>query len=280
MDDHAEGLSLVIWVVAGTKDARLLIEALLEKKLPVIASVVTEYGEQILREQFSGALHVQRGAMDLLSMETFVQNHNVNAVIDASHPYARVASENLIELSCKRGIPYLRYERPESALPAYEKLTSISDWSQTLLTLQEAPTGSRVFLATGSRALPKLVPILLDKGLYPIVRILPDPQEIQRCLDLGLTPNQIIAMQGPFSYELNRAMFLQTGAQWLVTKESGTVGGADEKMSAAMELGMGLIVLTRPALEYPALTQDVSTAVGWAAVRSVVPLACQTSGLF
>ena len=54
-------------------------------------------------------------------------------------------------------------------------------------------------------------------------------------------------MQGPFTRELNEAMLRQVGAQWLVTKDSGTVGGTAEKLAAARDVGARCIVVTRPA---------------------------------
>jgi precorrin-6x reductase len=53
-------------------------------------------------------------------------------------------------------------------------------------------------------------------------------------------------MQGPFSRELNRAMFTAAGAAILVTKNSGPQGGFAEKLDAAGDLGMRVALLTRP----------------------------------
>ena len=53
-------------------------------------------------------------------------------------------------------------------------------------------------------------------------------------------------MQGPFSREFNIAMLRQIGAAWLVTKESGAVGGQDDKIEAALEAGAVPVVIERP----------------------------------
>ena len=55
-------------------------------------------------------------------------------------------------------------------------------------------------------------------------------------------------MQGPFSREFNQAVFAAYRAEVVVTKNSGAIGGTDEKLMAAMELGLKLIVVERPAL--------------------------------
>ena len=57
----------------------------------------------------------------------------------------------------------------------------------------------------------------------------------------------LIAMQGPFSKELNIAMLKDTDADYFVTKESGKAGGFEEKLEAAKETGVTLVVIGRPA---------------------------------
>ncbi|MBR6267087.1 MAG: precorrin-6A/cobalt-precorrin-6A reductase, partial [Selenomonadaceae bacterium] len=70
------------------------------------------------------------------------------------------------------------------------------------------------------------------------------------CEKLGFTPKQIIAMQGPFSQTLNEAMFKQYDAQVIVTKNSGTIGGADTKFAAAEALGLPIVLIDRPKVTY------------------------------
>jgi len=58
-------------------------------------------------------------------------------------------------------------------------------------------------------------------------------------------------MQGPFSRELNRSMYEKYHADVIVTKNSGTIGGTDEKFQAAEDLGLPVVVIDRPVLDYP-----------------------------
>ena len=68
---------------------------------------------------------------------------------------------------------------------------------------------------------------------------------IGKVLVLMLTRN-ILAMQGPFSQELNEALIRQYHIAWVVTKDGGTAGGFPEKARAAETTGAELIVLCRP----------------------------------
>ena len=70
-----------------------------------------------------------------------------------------------------------------------------------------------------------------------VLRILPLESSLQIALKLGYKPAHIICMQGPFSKELNVAMLKKYGSKFMVTKDSGAVGGFDEKVEAAAAAG-------------------------------------------
>ena len=65
-----------------------------------------------------------------------------------------------------------------------------------------------------------------------------------------MTPKEIVALQGPFSEELNIALYRQYGADVVVTKNSGEIGGTDTKLTAARKLGLPVVMIDRPKLDY------------------------------
>ena len=65
-----------------------------------------------------------------------------------------------------------------------------------------------------------------------------------------MTPKEIVALQGPFSEELNIALYRQYGAEVVVTKNSGEIGGTDTKLTAARKLGLPVVMIDRPKLDY------------------------------
>ena len=71
---------------------------------------------------------------------------------------------------------------------------------------------------------------------------------LQKAVDTGFLPAHLIAMQGPFSQELNVALIKQSGIGVLVTKQSGK-SGFEEKISAAEQTGTDVIVIKRPKQE-------------------------------
>ena len=79
---------------------------------------------------------------------------------------------------------------------------------------------------------------------------MPTAGVLKECEELGLTPKQIVAIQGPFSEELNIALYRQYGADVVITKNSGEIGGTDTKITAAKKLGLPVVLIDRPKLQY------------------------------
>ena len=98
-------------------------------------------------------------------------------------------------------------------------------------------------LATGAKELPAFAP-LYPARLYP--RVLPTLAGITACETAGIPHRNIIAMQGPFTRELNVAVMHQFHIAYMVTKDGGAAGGFAEKAQAAAQCGVQLIVLRRP----------------------------------
>ena len=84
-------------------------------------------------------------------------------------------------------------------------------------------------------------------------RVLPTAEVLNQCENFGLTPKQIVAMQGPFSTELNVELFKHAKAEVIVTKNSGKIGGADTKLEAAKILNLPVVMIARPKIFYPNL---------------------------
>ena len=80
-------------------------------------------------------------------------------------------------------------------------------------------------------------------------RVLSVLPSMMQSIDLGFSGKHLIAMQGPFSREMNLALLHQTEAKYFVTKESGKNGGFAEKLEAAEQAGAVLLVIGRPIEE-------------------------------
>ena len=99
-----------------------------------------------------------------------------------------------------------------------------------------------ILLTTGAKELSAFCS-LDPKRLFP--RVLPSHEGIAACEAAGIPHRNIIAMQGPFSREINIAIIRQYGIRYVVTKDGGVPGGFPEKAEAAKETGTVLIVMRR-----------------------------------
>ena len=235
----------MIFIAAGTQDGRELAGFILEYGYEVTASVVSEYGEELLN-RYKG-IKVNNKAMDEAGFVEYFTLNKVECFVDASHPYAANISTNAMKACEKCGVPYIRYERASSQLD-YDKAYYVE--SVEAAAEKAGELGKHVFLTTGSRSLPVFAKAAALKDCDVVCRILPEPEVVREARELGFSPNHIIAMQGPFSKELNKELFIKYNADVVVTKNSGTLGGADTKFAAVKELNLPLVIIDRPKVEY------------------------------
>ncbi|MDH7577376.1 MAG: precorrin-6A reductase [Bacillota bacterium] len=234
----------MILVLAGTKDGRELAADLAAAGYAVLASAATPYGGRLLREQ--PGLSVREGPLDAAELLELIGKRGIRGVLDATHPFATGISCLAREIARQCGIPYLRWERPRAPLPAGHPLVSrVPGWEEAAGRLAASGRG-RVFLAVGIKPLPFFLNHPLLRNCRFTVRVLPVPESLRACLQLGLRPEQIVALQGPGTQKFNEALLEEYRAEILVIKESGTVGGTAEKVAAACARGLPVVVVDRP----------------------------------
>ena len=235
----------MILFLAGTSDARELAIELKEKGFDPLTTVVTENASYALLE---AGLRVHIGRLTAEEMAAIIQEENMKAIVDASHPFAEEASKNAIEAATNAGVPYFRYER--------EQIDQYDDRVVSVATYEEAADVAlerkgNIMLTTGSKTLETFAKKLIGvEGVRLIARMLPRLDNMEKCAALGVEQKNIVAIQGPFSYELNRALYQQFDVTIMVTKESGKVGSVDEKVEAALELGIPVVMIRRPKIDY------------------------------
>ena len=233
----------MIWIVGGTSDTRSLLDKLSEKinLNNVIVSVTTEYGEKLLNDY---NIKVIQKVLDKNKILDFIDKTNLNTIIDTSHPYAENISKNILEVIKFKNIKYFRYEREVTETIFDERFESLKDMiSYINLNLKN----KNILSTLGSKALAELINIQ-NNNVY--VRILPTTKSIENAEKSGFLPNQILAIQGPFSESLEREFLDFYKIGFMLTKDSGDVGGTDKKILACQKLGVKILALSRPKVDY------------------------------
>ena len=226
-----------VLIFGGTTEGRRLARALSAMGHQVWVSVATPLGAEELAGLEDVSVLVGRrsgGEMDALLSRGF------HRCVDATHPYAVQATREIGAACARAGVPLRRLLRPESPLPAGSMVFASAAHAAGFL----ARTQGNVLLATGAKELSAFA-VLEPARLFP--RVLPTREGIAACEGADIPHKNIIAMQGPFSYALNRALMEQFAIRFLVTKDGGAAGGFEEKARAAQDTGAQLIVIRRPA---------------------------------
>lgn len=233
-------------IFGGTTEGRLLYEYCMSHEIPAVVSVATAYGEEILdregqQEKRAGkaAVSVHTGRLCQEEIQNLLRREEIALVLDATHPYAVLATEN-IRCACRaEQVPYQRIVREEQW---EEGMLSFGSIGEAVAFLQEKE-GS-VFVTTGSSELQRYT-ILQNYRERIYARVLPDARVVFECTAMGIEGRHLIAMQGPFSEEMNYTFLKEFGIRWMVTKQSGLLGGFPEKWRAAKRAGADLLVVRR-----------------------------------
>lgn len=223
----------MIWIIGGTSEARMLIERLGDFN-NYILTIATEDGKEFFN---TDNLLIKRLSKE--EMIDFAKEKDIDMIVDLSHPYAKIVSENARYVSDTLGIEYIRYARKRAVhggdyiyLKSYEEAYNyIKDLKGT------------IFFTTGSKNIKDFEKVRGDNRF--IYRVLPALESIEICKKYDVHMRDIIAIVGPFSTDFNKAMLSAYSPEYCVMKDSGDVGGTMEKIKACIELDIKPIIIGR-----------------------------------
>lgn len=245
-----------ILVFAGTTEGRKIAEILNSVSAEAYVSVATEYGRSLLKEYRN--IQVLCGRMDEDEIADFICKKQIGLVVDATHPFAVLATENIKKACAREAVQYLRCLREGAHTGSGKEWDRESEHGQDMgnVKIQELDSVSQaveylrntegnIFIATGSKEL-ALYTDIENYRERCYARVLSSLESIEKTVALGFEGEHLIAMQGPFSKDINVAMLRHTKARYFVTKDSGKAGGFGDKLEAAKETGVTLVVVGRP----------------------------------
>lgn len=227
-------------VFGGTTEGRRLVDWMAARgSCDVVSYAATDYGESLVA--VGPRVDSRSGRLDEGQMEQLMCGGDFACVVDATHPYATLVSENLRRASSAVGVPLVRVARESEPEGPWLGCASAATAAARL-----NDRGGTILLTTGSKDLDTFATGVSGFERRVYVRVLPTVASVARALSLGVRTDHLLAMQGPFSRELNRALIRQLGISILVTKASGSVGGFWEKVDAARDCGIDVLVIHRP----------------------------------
>ena len=189
-------------------------------------------------------------------MRVFIEKNSINMIIDISHPYAFEVSKNAMKVAEEFSIVYYRFEREEIHIIP-DKFTEFEN-IEDLINYCDGLNGN-ILVTLGSNNIEHFSKVKELKKFY--FRILPKWDMVKKCENNGILPKNIIAMQGPFSLNMNKAMIEQLNIEYLVTKKGGDTGGEREKIDACNEKGIEVILLDKPKIKYPNCYRNIDELI-------------------
>ena len=232
-----------VLLFAGTTEGRLLAHELTDvPHVELTICVATEYGKEMLAG-LPEHCTILTGRLNQDEIASLLAHESIALVVDATPPYAVEVSKNAKAAAHASDASYLRLLRGGGAQQEYQYYPTIQEAAKALCN-----TYGAVLVTTGSKELDAYMVVPdYQRRLYP--RVLPTTESIGICEKLGFAHSRIIALQGPFSAELNKALMNQYDIRFMVTKDGGVAGGFTEKMEAASELGVEALIIGRPPEE-------------------------------
>ena len=217
-----------VLLLGGTGEARRLAQRLLDAGTAVVSSLAGRVADPLLPP---GEVRVGGfgGAVGLVG---WLQENPVDAVVDATHPFAAGMTANAAEACGLTGVPLLRLQRPGwTAQPGDDWR-----WVGSLAEAAAAVAGfAHVFVTTGRLGLAAFAGL----EAHCVVRSVDPPEP-----PLPARTTVVLA-RGPFTVDEERALMAEHGIDVVVTKDSG--GHMTEaKLTAARELGIPVVLVRRP----------------------------------
>ncbi len=223
-----------VLIFGSTEESRAAARMLRQRGRQVVISVRTEYE----RGLFPPGTLCHVGKRDAAAMLQYIREVAPQRILDATHPYAVVASQNIQRCAMQLGIPYERapYANPDDAWrDAVEWVCTPEEVVQAL-----RRDACNVLLGVGAQDMSgyKLTTDL--SRLYP--RITPTPEAVAICLELGFPKENIIAMQAPFSKNLTMALFDEKNIGAVVVADATNSNYLHEMVIPALERGVHVIM--------------------------------------
>jgi precorrin-6A/cobalt-precorrin-6A reductase len=238
---------VTILILGGTAEARQLAAVLVADGIEVISSLAGRVNAPRLPP---GRVRVGRfGGVEGLA--DYLRRLHPSALVDATHPFAATISQNAQQSATLTGTPLIRLERP-----GWREHACSGSWTwvaDAAAARAAAEAALRPFLTTGRQSLPDFLP-WADRDV--LIRLVDPPTE-------PLPQRWILIMsRGPYSYAGERQILTERAVDALITKDSG---GAHTvaKLDAAGDLGIPVVIISRPKRTPVAQVETVSEAVAW-----------------
>lgn len=240
-------MAFKILILGGTSEARQLAEQL---ALDARFAAVLSFAGRTNNVRDPGVPHRVGGFGGVTGLVECLRRERYDALIDATHPFARQMSSHAVQAAELTSLPLLRVEGPAWSALEGDRWRLVADMEHAQLELGERPR--RVFLSVGR----------LEIGAF---RAAPQHDYLIRAVDdfdPELPRARVLALRGPFDVEAEQALFERERIEVIVSKNAGTAQ-TYAKLVAARRLLLPVIMVTRPVLPDAPTVPTCEPALDW-----------------
>jgi len=248
----------MIGFILGTSEGRKILSLINKYTDEIAVTTATTYGGELLKEFKIKDLNTK--PLNKEEMLSWIKVNKMNVLVDASHPYAQEVTKIALECANELKIQYVRYER-QGALENIKDgdIIRVENYDEAIDIIKKIE--GNILNTTGGNNVSKFLNLNFK---YRIIhRILPSPKVLTKIVEEGISIKDIIALQGPISYELEKAFINQYNVKAILTKDSGIEGGVLEKFKAVHECEIKLIVIERHKFSYDMVFNDEESLVNF-----------------
>lgn len=237
-----------IFILGGTKDSTNIIRHIKENyDAYILTTTTTEYGSRLALEAGSDET-IARPLLKDEIIEIFKEN-SFDILIDATHPFAEHITQTSASIADELKIPYIRFERPTTNLENIDTshISYVKSFDDAGKLIEHEFSKGNVLHFAGANTMADIVKYVSVDRFYP--RILKVEKSLEKCRELNINPEHIIPMTGAATLKENIDLIEKYNASVMITKESGEIGGVIEKIEAANEKDIAIIMIQRPKIE-------------------------------
>ncbi len=223
-----------VLIFGSTKEARDMAQTLRRRGRQIVFSVTSEYAKSLL--PLGTICHV--GRLDGPAMLEFIRSVNPNRVVDATHPYAILASQNIRQCCDALNVAYEHVHFADIENAWRDSVEWVNDLDSLAAALRREK--GNILLGIGRDEIYPLLPGSAPERLFP--RITPTPEAVAAALEAGFLRQNIIAMEAPFSKTLTMAFFDEKDITAVYVRDATDKRYLHEMVVPALERGFHVIM--------------------------------------
>ena len=237
-----------ILLLGGTKDSINIIEHVKNNyDIYILTTTTTEYGARLAREGGSDDTIARPLPKD--EIIRILTDGEFDILIDATHPFAEHITQTSASIADELKMPYIRFERPTTNFKGMDisHIHYVNSFDDAGKLIADKFKQGNVLHFAGANTMEDVLKYVSTERFYP--RILKVESSLEKCRKLNVPEDHIIPMTGAASLEENITLIEEYDAGVMITKESGEVGGVIEKIQAAKEKDVAVVMIQRPKID-------------------------------